>query len=125
MRYVSPSCKPPGTGFDLPPLPWADQVAARKLTSNPSLSARPSGSPGALSFTVAAGCAFHRERGVFLGIGRGCSSEVEHHVSNVRVGGSSPFARSNEITRVVHNLPHQPVRCRPWSLNRIRRKGTP
>ena len=28
-------------------------------------------------------------------IGRGCSSAVEHHVANVRVEGSIPFARSN------------------------------
>ena len=27
--------------------------------------------------------------------GRGCSSGVEHHVANVRVEGSNPFARSN------------------------------
>ncbi len=28
-------------------------------------------------------------------LGRGCSSGVEHHVANVRVEGSNPFARSN------------------------------
>jgi hypothetical protein len=67
-----------------------------RLTPTYRVSGRPR-ITGPLSFTVAAGCAFHRERVLFLGIGRGCSSGVEHHVSNVRVGGSNPFARSNEI----------------------------
>ena len=32
----------------------------------------------------------------------GCSSGVEHHVANVRVEGSNPFARSNKIKHLEH-----------------------
>ena len=44
-------------------------------------------------------------------LGRGCSSGVEHHVANVRVEGSNPFARSIEVLR-KKKAPSE-ARCRP------------
>ena len=36
-----------------------------------------------------------------MGTERGCSSGVEHHVANVRVEGSNPFARSNLFISLI------------------------
>jgi hypothetical protein len=67
--------------------------------------------------------------------GCGCSSGVEHHVANVRVEGSNPFARSNPVSpaicktvpefdgrvRAGHALRQSAPISRSPSLGRVRR----